>query len=474
MQLLQTSIIICKNSGEDQAGMAKDKTLFICGECGYESAKWLGRCPGCNSWNTMVEVQAVRTADVSRGASVSQKLSSVVPIPERRVSCGIGEMDRVLGGGLIRGMVVLLSGDPGIGKSTLLLQVSDNLAGEANVLYASGEESAAQIRLRADRLGVRNDMNILCETDLDNILREAEAVKAEVLIVDSIQTIYAEDATGTPGSVSQVRNATARLTQYAKSTGTVVLIVGHVTKDGNIAGPRILEHIVDTVLYFEGDREAGLRLLRAAKNRFGSTNEVGVFEMRDTGMEEVVDPSRLFLSGESAPGCAVTCSLEGSRPMLAEVQALLTENAYGNPRRTAAGIDGGRLALLLAVLEKRASLRLSDKDVYINVVGNLRLEERCTDLAVAMSIASALMDVAVPEHTAALGELGLTGELRGFARPDLRIEECVRLGYRTILVPKNLKTGTGKEARLIRIQSIGEAVAFLSRAKLNLKNPSLG
>lgn len=418
----------------------------------------------------MVETRFVQTGETSlgRGKAITQKLSSVIALPEKRVSTGMKEVDRVLGDGIIRGMVVLLSGEPGIGKSTLLLQISDNLAREAIVLYASGEESAAQIRLRSDRIHVHNDMSVLCETNLDNILEEAERIKAEILIIDSIQTMYEEDTPSAPGSVTQVRTSTAKLTQFAKTTGTVVMIVGHVTKDGSIAGPRILEHIVDTVLYFEGDRQAGLRLLRAVKNRFGSTNEVGVFEMSDSGMTEVLDPSRLFLSGESAPGCAVTCSLEGSRPMLAEVQALLIGNAFGNPRRTAAGIDLGRLALLLAVLEKRANLRLSDKDVYINVVGNLRLEERCTDLAIALSIASALIDVAVPDHTAALGELGLTGELRSFARPEVRIAECIRLGYRTILIPKMLKVKEEKNVEFVPIQSIGEAVSFLSRAKLKL------
>ncbi|MEG1525575.1 MAG: DNA repair protein RadA [Clostridia bacterium] len=446
--------------------MAKEKTTYICGECGYETAKWMGRCPSCDSWNTLVEAQSVKVKPASTGVS-SQLLSDITRLPQKRVSTEIAEFDRVLGGGLIRGMVVLLGGDPGIGKSTLLLQAADNLASSGNVLYISGEESAAQIKLRAERLGVKHDMRILCETNLDNAISEAGTVKAEIIIIDSIQTMCDEESSGTPGSVSQVRAATARLTRYAKETGTVVLIVGHVTKDGNIAGPRVLEHIVDTVLYFEGDRHEGLRLLRAVKNRFGSTNEVGVFEMCEDGMREVVDPSRLFLSGDSAPGCAVTCALEGSRPILAEVQSLLTENAYSNPRRTATGIDVGRLSLLLAVLEKRAHLRLSDKDVYINVVGNLRLDERSSDLAVSLCIASALMDVALPPHCAALGEIGLTGELRTVARADVRIAECVRLGYSTILVPKSLrKLKVSDEVTLVPIGTIGEAIAYCSKRKL--------
>ena len=340
--------------------MAKDRVTYICGECGYESAKWMGKCPQCESWNTMTESAVVQVkSSAPSGSAVSQKLSKVVPLPQKRVSAGIGELDRVLGGGIIRGMVVLLGGDPGIGKSTLLLQAADTLASEGAVLYVSGEESASQIKLRADRLGMQNDIDVLCETDLDRIIDEATSTRCNVLIVDSIQTILSEESAGSPGSVSQVRAATSRLTRYAKETGVVVFIVGHVTKDGNIAGPRVLEHIVDTVLYFEGDRHEGLRLLRAVKNRFGSTNEVGVFEMGDGGMREVADPSRLFLSGESAPGCCVTCAMEGSRPILAEVQSLLIDNAFGNPRRTSAGVDIGRLSLLLAVLEKNAHLKLS-------------------------------------------------------------------------------------------------------------------
>ena len=447
--------------------MAKEKVTYICSECGYETAKWMGRCPACDSWNTLVEAQAVKVRAIGTAAS-AQKLSDVPELPQRRVTTGISELDRVLGGGLIRGMVVLLGGDPGIGKSTLLLQAADNLAQDANVLYVSGEESASQIKLRANRLRVKNDMRILCETDVEHAVTEAQSCKTEILIVDSIQTMFADETAGTPGSVSQVRNATARLTRYAKETGTVVLIIGHVTKDGNLAGPRILEHIVDTVLYFEGDRHAGMRLLRAIKNRFGSTNEVGVFEMSDDGMREVADPSRLFLTGESAPGCAVTCAMEGSRPLLAEVQALLTENAYGNPRRTATGVDIGRLSLLLAVLEKRAHLKLSDKDVYVNVVGNLRLDERSADLAIALCIASALMDVALPPHTAALGEIGLTGELRAATRTDVRVAECVRLGYETILVPKAAQAPARGGAKLIPVSTIGEAIAYCGRQKLVL------
>ena len=444
----------------------KERVSYICGECGYESAKWMGKCPQCESWNTMTEFAEVKVKSATpSGTAVSQKLSKVVPLPQKRVSAGMGELDRVLGGGLIRGMVVLLGGDPGIGKSTLLLQAADTLASEGVVLYVSGEESASQIKLRADRLGMKNDIDVLCETDLDQIIDEANNTHCSVLIVDSIQTIFSEESTGAPASVSQVRAVTARLTRFAKETGIIVLIVGHVTKDGNIAGPRVLEHIVDTVLYFEGDRHEGLRLLRAVKNRFGSTNEVGVFEMSDGGMREVADPSRLFLSGESAPGCCVTCAMEGSRPILAEVQSLLTDNAFGNPRRTSAGVDTGRLSLLLAVLEKKAHLRLSTKDVYLNVVGGLRLDERSTDLAVALCVASAMMDLPLPPRTAALGEVGLTGEVRALSRIETRLNECLRLGYDTVLLPKSAKAPKLAGLKLVPVATVGEAIAYCYEKK---------
>lgn len=437
--------------------MAKEKTVFLCGECGYESPRWMGKCPACGAWNTMVEEAVVSVRDPQQRGSV-QRLSDVSAMHAARVSTGMSELDRVTGGGLLAGMVVLLGGDPGIGKSTLLMQAADCLAGKGAVLYVSGEESAAQLKLRADRLQVQNDMLLLCDTSLEHALEQARAQKADFLIVDSIQTICTEESESAPGSVSQVRAATAALTRFAKENGTAVLIVGHVTKNGAIAGPRVLEHIVDTVLYFEGDRHAGLRLLRAVKNRFGSTNEIGVFEMGEQGMRQVLDPSRLFLSGENATGCAVTCAIEGSRPMLAEVQSLLIETSFGSPRRTAAGIDGGRLSLLLAVLEKRARLKLSDKDVYVNVVGNLRLEERGADLAVALCIASALADKALPPHTAAIGELGLTGELRGAAQMETRLRECLRLGYTHVLLPKHARVTKMEGLTLVPVATIAEAV----------------
>ena len=437
--------------------MAKTKTVYICGECGFESMKWLGRCPACGSWNTIVEDQQIKIRPASSGGAV-QHLADVSARHTARISTGMSELDRVTGGGLLSGMVALLCGDPGIGKSTLLMQAADSMAANSTVLYVSGEESSAQLKLRADRLKVTGDILLLCETSLERILDQAKATKCDILIVDSIQTLYSEESESSLGSVSQVRLCTAELTRYAKENGTAVLIVGHVTKEGAIAGPRVLEHIVDTVLYFEGDRHAGLRLLRAVKNRFGSTNEIGVFEMTDPGMQQVTDPSRLFLSGERYPGCAVTCTVEGSRPMLAEIQALLNPTSFGSPRRTASGLDAGRLSLLLAVLEQKAQIKLSDQDVYINVVGNLRLDERGVDLAVALCVASAFYRHPLPPDTACIGELGLTGELRSVAQLDTRLKECARLGYRRVIVPKSARPKAVDGITLISVSTVSEAI----------------
>ena len=419
--------------------------------------KWLGRCPACGSWNTIVEDQQIKIRPASSGGAV-QHLADVSARHTARISTGMSELDRVTGGGLLSGMVTLLCGDPGIGKSTLLMQAADSMAANSTVLYVSGEESSAQLKLRADRLKVTGDILLLCETSLERILDQAKATKCDILIVDSIQTLYSEESESSLGSVSQVRLCTAELTRYAKENGTAVLIVGHVTKEGAIAGPRVLEHIVDTVLYFEGDRHAGLRLLRAVKNRFGSTNEIGVFEMTDTGMQQVTDPSRLFLSGERYPGCAVTCTVEGSRPMLAEIQALLNPTSFGSPRRTASGLDAGRLSLLLAVLEQKAQIKLSDQDVYINVVGNLRLDERGVDLAVALCVASAFYRHPLPPDTACIGELGLTGELRSVAQLDTRLKECARLGYRRVIVPKSARPKAVDGITLISVSTVSEAI----------------
>lgn len=442
--------------------MAKQaKSVFVCGECGYESAKWLGKCPGCGSWNTMVEESAV---PVLRSSAVSARAASLSEIEGGdaiRVSTEITELDRVLGGGIVAGSAILLGGDPGIGKSTLLMQVAAALSKQGKVLYVTGEESAAQIKLRAERLSVGGGMLILAETDLAAIEGEARRVNPAYLIIDSIQTMYCPEISSASGSVSQVREATSILTRFAKSTGATVFIVGHVTKEGAIAGPRVLEHMVDTVLYFEGDRHDAFRLLRSVKNRFGSTNEIGVFEMQDTGMVEVPDPSGLFLSGEYAPGCAVTCAMEGTRPMLVEVQSLINATAFGNPRRMAAGIDQNRLVLLLAVLEKKAGLRLSDKDVYINVVGGLKLEERAVDLAIALCIASCLEDKPLPKNTAVIGELGLTGELRSVSRLEKRVQECARLGFDRIILPKGAKIAEMPGVKLLKVANIRDAVEMV-------------
>ena len=377
--------------------MAKGaKTVFVCGECGYESSKWLGRCPNCESWNTFVESAPVQQIKKGISSQRALPLREVQADAARRIPSGIGELDRVLGGGIVGGSAVLLGGDPGIGKSTLLMQMAGSLTNQGSVLYVTGEESAAQLKLRAQRLGAGGDMLLLAETDITVIEAEIERIKPAFLIIDSIQTMYCPDIASAPGSVSQVREATSFLTRVAKTTGTAVFIVGHVTKEGAIAGPRVLEHMVDTVLSFEGDRHDAFRLLRSVKNRYGSTNEIGVFEMGERGMEEIPDPSGMFLTGTDAPGCAVTCALEGTRPMLVEVQSLISNTPFSNPRRMSAGLELNRLILLLAVLEKKAYLSLADKDVYINVVGGMRLEERCCDLAVAMCIASALIDAPMP------------------------------------------------------------------------------
>lgn len=439
----------------------KEKTVYVCGECGYETPRWMGKCPQCGSWNTIVEEERVtmkRTAAPSRAVL----LEDVAPKESRRVSTGIGELDRVLGGGLVPGMTVLLGGSPGIGKSTLLLQTAHNLTRQGTVLYVSGEESKSQIRLRADRLGIPGDMLLLCETSAETAVEEGRSRKAAFMIVDSIQTMFMENTPSAPGSVTQIRASAAELTRFAKETGTAIFLVGHVTKEGAIAGPKVLEHIVDTVLYFEGDNQEGLRLLRSQKNRFGSTNELGVFEMTDKGMEQVPDPSRLFLSdAPGVPGCCVTCVMEGTRPLLAQVQSLLCPTAYGSPRRTALGMDTPRLNLLLAVLEKRAGLRLCDKDAYLSAAGSLCLQDRGADLGAALCLASAYYDRSLPPHTVAVGEVGLTGELRPVSQMEQRVKECRRLGYTRILLPASARIA-GSQEGLIRVQNLLEAVSTVA------------
>ena len=444
--------------------MAKAKgSVFFCGECGYESTKWLGKCPACGSWNTMLEQKKVSSAPSINSLAYAHAipLADVTTTASGRVSSGIGELDRVLGGGIVPGSVTLLGGDPGIGKSTLLMQTAAELTKQGTVLYVTGEESASQLKLRAERLGVGGDMLILAENDLSAIESEVDRVKPAYVMIDSIQTMYSADCSGANGSTSQIREATSLITRMAKRTGAATFIVGHVTKDGAIAGPRILEHMVDTVLYFEGDRQDSFRLLRSVKNRFGSTDEIGVFEMRSTGMAEISDPSTLFITGTDLPGCAVTCAMEGTRPMMVEVQALLSTSPFSNPRRMAAGLDNNRLVLLLAVLEKKAGLRFYDKDVYTNVVGGIRLDERACDLAVAMCIAGAGADIALPPRTAILGELSLTGEVRPVNRLDKRIQECARLGFSHIVVPNSDTLPKVDGLNYTRVKNIREALCIL-------------
>ncbi len=444
--------------------MAKAKgSVFFCGECGYESTKWLGKCPACGSWNTMLEQKKISSVPSINNLTYAHAipLADVTTTASGRVSSGIGELDRVLGGGIVPGSVTLLGGDPGIGKSTLLMQTAAELTKQGTVLYVTGEESASQLKLRAERLGVGGDMLILAENDLSAIESEVDRVKPAYIMIDSIQTMYSADCSGTNGSISQIREATSLITRMAKRTGAATFIVGHVTKDGAIAGPRILEHMVDTVLYFEGDRQDSFRLLRSVKNRFGSTDEIGVFEMRSTGMAEISDPSTLFITGADLPGCAVTCAMEGTRPMMVEVQALLSTSPFSNPRRMAAGLDNNRLVLLLAVLEKKAGLRFYDKDVYTNVVGGIRLDERAGDLAVAMCIAGAGADIALPPRTAILGELSLTGEVRPVNRLDKRIQECARLGFSHIVVPNSDTLPRVDGLNYTRVKNIREALCIL-------------
>lgn len=444
--------------------MAKAKgSVFFCGECGYESTKWLGKCPACGSWNTMLEQKKISSIPSINNLTYAHAipLADVTTTASGRVSSGIGELDRVLGGGIVPGSVTLLGGDPGIGKSTLLMQTAAELTKQGTVLYVTGEESASQLKLRAERLGVGGDMLILAENDLSAIESEVDRVKPAYVMIDSIQTMYSADCSGTNGSTSQIREATSLITRMAKRTGAATFIVGHVTKDGAIAGPRILEHMVDTVLYFEGDRQDSFRLLRSVKNRFGSTDEIGVFEMRSTGMAEISDPSTLFITGTDLPGCAVTCAMEGTRPMMVEVQALLSTSPFSNPRRMAAGLDNNRLVLLLAVLEKKAGLRFYDKDVYTNVVGGIRLDERTCDLAVAMCIAGAGADIALPPRTAILGELSLTGEVRPVNRLDKRIQECARLGFSHIVVPNSDTLPKVDGLNYTRVKNIREALCIL-------------
>ncbi len=426
--------------------MAKIKTVFYCTACGNESPKWTGQCAACGAWNTMQEHQE-RPSPVGRGKTAPvgvsrnpQKLTEVNTGDEVRFSTGMGELDRVLGGGAVEGSLILVGGAPGIGKSTLLLQICNSLCTDRSVLYVSGEESERQLKLRADRLAVTpSSLYILSETRLSDILESVETTDPDIVIIDSIQTLYNEVNDSTPGSISQVKDCTMALMQLSKSKGITIFVVGHINKDGAIAGPKVLEHMVDCVLYFEGDANSPYRLLRAAKNRFGSTNEIGVFEMADRGLIEVPNPSQMLLDGrpQGAPGTCVACVMEGTRPVLAEVQALVSKTSFQNPRRTADGFDFNRAVLLMAVAEKRANLKLSAFDAYINVIGGLHLDEPGADLPVVLAIASSYRDVAVDKELVAIGEVGLTGEIRTVRHINQRLSEVARLGFKRCIIPKN-------------------------------------
>lgn len=456
--------------------MAKGKkTVFFCQNCGYESPKWMGQCPGCRQWNTFVE----ETFSASSGRGISQTmpkagtrnepvaLTKIQAGEDDRIKTEIEELDRVLGGGIVQGSMVLVGGDPGIGKSTLLLQVCRQLSNKDHkVLYISGEESLRQIKLRAERIGEFNDLLLLmCETNLEAIRSTIERVKPEAVVIDSIQTMYNEEISSAPGSVSQVRESTGILMQIAKGLGISVFIVGHVTKDGSVAGPRVLEHMVDTVLYFEGDRQVAYRILRSVKNRFGSTNEIGVFEMRDKGLDEVKNPSQAMLNGRptDASGSVVVCSIEGTRPILIEIQALVTRTNFGLPRRTSVGIDYNRVNLLMAVLEKRAGLHLGDWDAYVNLAGGMKLGEPAIDLGIVMAIASSYKNKVVDPELLIFGEVGLSGEIRGVSMAEQRVREAEKLGFTACLMPKaNLEGIQGKyQIRLIGVSNIKEAMNYI-------------
>ena len=455
----------------------KLKTVYVCTECGAQSQKWLGKCPHCGKWNTLTE----EVIDTSPEETKAPKRTSMAGLTGEnkamrfgemalptyiRTDTGLGELDRVLGGGLVTGSVVLLSGEPGIGKSTLLMQISDALGQNRKVLYVSGEESGGQLSLRAKRLGVTGDrLYILTETNLENILEEAKAVKPDVMILDSIQTIYSDRVNSAPGSVTQVRECALTFMAKAKSEGISMLLVGHVNKEGGIAGPKVLEHMVDAVMNFEGDRRQSYRIIRAAKNRFGSTNEIGVFEMTDVGLKEVPNPSEMLLADRPvgiSGNCAV-CTMEGTRPLVAEIQALVSPTSFPSPKRTANGIDYNRTYLILAVLEKRLGLKFSANDVYLNVIGGMHIDEPASDLGIALSLISSLTDRVIPDDLIAIGELGLAGECRGVANVEQRVREAARLGFEVALVPKhNLPACESvKGIRCLAVKNVYDLLRFL-------------
>lgn len=455
--------------------MAKGKTtVYFCQSCGYESSKWMGQCPGCHEWNSFVEEIVDKRTQTKTGTKAAshtqirpQPISEIELHEEERCSSGMPELDRVLGGGIVPGSMVLVGGDPGIGKSTLLLQVCKNLADQKiHVLYISGEESLQQIKIRAQRIGdFADDLKLFCETNLDEIRQTIEREKPQIVVIDSIQTMYDEAISSAPGSVSQVREATATLMQIAKGSGVTVFIVGHVTKEGVVAGPRVLEHMVDTVLYFEGDRYASYRILRGVKNRFGSTNEIGVFEMCGDGLREVENPSEYMLSGkpEHASGSVVACSMEGTRPILIEIQALVCHSNFGIPRRTAAGTDFNRVNLLMAVLEKRLNLKMSECDAYVNIAGGIRMNEPAIDLGIVLALISSFKNRPIDEKTICFGEVGLSGEVRAVSMPAQRVAEAEKLGFETCILPKVCLDGLqyNGNIRLIGVSNVREAIDLM-------------
>lgn len=448
---------------------AKMTTVFYCQSCGYESSKWMGQCPGCREWNTFVEEKINTKTSVSKasGRTNLSRLSEITLQDEERMSTHMKELDRVLGGGIVPGSLILVGGDPGIGKSTLLLQVCRHMAADnRKILYISGEESLKQIKIRANRIGEFSDtLFLLCETNLGVIEENIRRLTPDVTIIDSIQTMYQDAVSSAPGSVSQVREATNVFLQLAKGMGTSIFIVGHVTKEGTVAGPRVLEHMVDTVLYFEGDRHASYRILRGVKNRFGSTDEIGVFEMQEKGLAEVANPSEFMLDGkpEGASGSVVSCSMEGTRPILIEIQALVCRTNFGFPRRQAIGTDFNRVNLLMAVLEKRVGLQMSDCDAYVNLAGGMRISEPAIDLGIAMAIASSFKNRPIDDKVAAFGEIGLSGEVRGISMIEQRIQEAAKMGFTTCIIPKVcMKQVKNKgNVKILGVSSVQDAIDFI-------------
>lgn len=453
----------------------KKSTVFFCRECGYESAKWMGQCPGCREWNSFVE-EPVNTRALKKNGSGNSTVSGTATVlsqitmkEEDRISTGMKELDRVLGGGVVAGSLTLVGGDPGIGKSTLLLQVCRNLSDSGHkVLYISGEESLKQIKMRAMRIGEFSDnLLLLCETNLAIIEKTIKELEPKVVIIDSIQTMYSEEVTSAPGSVSQVRESTGMFLQMAKGLGVSIFIVGHVTKEGTVAGPRVLEHMVDTVLYFEGDRYASYRILRGVKNRFGSTNEIGVFEMREQGLTEVANPSEYMLSGrpEDAAGCVVACTVEGTRPLMVELQALVCNSNFGIPRRQATGMDFNRVNLLMAVLEKRVGVQISNCDAYVNLAGGMKIQEPAVDLGVVMAIISSFRNRPINEKTVVFGEVGLSGEVRAVSLSEQRLQEAKKLGFTTCIMPRAnadaLKAKGNDKIKIIGVSNVQEAIELI-------------